>query len=67
LAKNFGKFTAVAELDLGIKQGEVLCLLGHNGAGKTTLINMLTGMLQPTTGDAVVFGHSLVYEIDKVR
>ncbi len=67
LAKNFGKFTAIAELDLGVKQGEVLCLLGHNGSGKTTLINMLTGMLQPTAGDAIVFGHSLVNEIDKVR
>jgi ATP-binding cassette, subfamily A (ABC1), member 3 len=42
-------------------------LLGHNGAGKTTLVNMLTGMLEPTAGDATVFDHSLVREIESVQ
>ena len=37
-------------------EGEITALLGHNGAGKTTLINMLTGMLSPTSGTASIYG-----------
>ena len=48
-------------------ENEVLTLLGHNGAGKTTAINMLTGIVEPSGGDAKILGHSLMNEIDSVR
>ncbi len=52
LTKKFGSFTAVDGLSLSIQENEVFCLLGHNGAGKTTVLNMITGMLKPTSGKA---------------
>lgn len=60
LTKKFNKtVTAVDNLNLTVNKNEILCLLGHNGAGKTTAINLLTGMLRATSGDALVLGHSL--------
>ena len=56
LTKKFGSNTAVNELKISIKQNEVFTILGHNGAGKTTAINMLTGIHEPSGGDAVVYG-----------
>ncbi len=60
-------FTAVNGVSYAIDDGELLCMLGHNGAGKTTTINMLTGMLPITSGDAYIFGHSAKYEMDSIR
>lgn len=59
LTKKFGDFTALDKMTLDIEPGQVCCLLGHNGAGKTTLINVLTGMLHPSGGEAFIFGNSL--------
>jgi ABC-type multidrug transport system ATPase subunit len=42
-------------------------LLGHNGAGKTTTIGMLTGLLSPTAGDALIFGNSIISGMDEIR
>jgi len=56
LTKEFGDKTAVAGLNLQVKQGEFFCFLGPNGAGKTTTIKMLTGLLRPTRGQALVGG-----------
>lgn len=59
MTKEFGEFRAVDGLSLSIKEGEIISLLGHNGAGKTTAIYMLTGMLMPTKGDALIHGKSI--------
>ena len=42
-------------VSMDMYEGEITALLGHNGAGKTTLINMLTGMLEPSSGTAIVY------------
>jgi ABC-2 type transport system ATP-binding protein len=60
LTKRFGNKTAVNALDLTIGQGELFALLGVNGAGKTTTIKMLSCLLTPTSGDAVLLGDSIV-------
>lgn len=67
LTKKFGDFVAVDNLTLSIKEGEVFAVLGHNGAGKTTAIYMLTGVLKPTGGDAVIYGHSINKSMDTVQ
>jgi ATP-binding cassette subfamily A (ABC1) protein 3 len=67
LTKCYGSFKAISELTLDVRHNEVLCLLGHNGAGKTTAINMLTGMITPSSGDAMILGNSLVTSINRVR
>ena len=46
----FGGLTAVSELDMAVKQGEIYGLIGPNGAGKTTIFNLLTGVYKPTSG-----------------
>ena len=54
--RRFGDFVAVDAVDLMVRPGEVVGLLGANGAGKTTLIRMLLGLLRPTSGAAQLFG-----------
>lgn len=44
------------DLTFSIRQNEIFTVLGHNGAGKTTMIQMITGILRPTGGDALVYG-----------
>ncbi|MGQ9512893.1 ATP-binding cassette domain-containing protein [Thermodesulfitimonas sp.] len=59
LTKRFGRFTAVDGLDLEVAPGEIFGFLGPNGAGKTTTIRMLTGLLRPTAGRALICGHDV--------
>lgn len=59
LTKRFGSTSAVANLDLRIPEGEFFCFLGPNGAGKTTTIKMLTGLLHPTEGRALLGGFDI--------
>lgn len=59
LSKRFGDFTAVDDISFSIKPGEILGLLGPNGAGKTTTIQMLLGLVTPTTGSIQMFGLDL--------
>ena len=56
LVKAFGDFTAVDELDLTVRKGEVYGLLGPNGAGKTTTVRMMTGGIVPDSGTATILG-----------
>ncbi len=59
LTKRFGSFTAVDQLNLNVRAGEFFAFLGPNAAGKTTTIKMLTGLLKPTTGRAILNGHDI--------
>ena len=59
LVKQYGVFTAVKGISFDIKEGEIFSLLGPNGAGKTTTISMLSTLYQPTSGDAIIAGHSV--------
>jgi len=59
LTKKFGSFTAVNNISFLLKEGEILGVLGPNGAGKTTIIQMLLGVLTPTSGEINYFGKSL--------
>jgi ABC-2 type transport system ATP-binding protein len=56
LTKKFGTLTAVNDVNLTIRPGEVVALLGPNGAGKSTTIDLLLGLARPTSGDAQLFG-----------
>jgi len=67
LVKRFGELTAVAGIDLEVKEGELFGLLGPNGAGKTTLVRMLSGLLHPTSGEAFVAGVNVRREPDRAR
>jgi len=59
LTRLFGHFVAVDGVSFSVPRGEIFGFLGPNGAGKTTTIRMLTGLLPPTSGDAVVAGHDV--------
>lgn len=67
LTMRFDDFTAVEGVDLQIEKGELFGLLGPNGAGKSTIIKMLTTMLRPTAGGALVWGYDIARERDAVR
>jgi ABC-2 type transport system ATP-binding protein len=56
LTRRFGDFTAVDNLSIEIAPGSICAFLGPNGAGKSTTVNMLTGLLAPTSGEATVAG-----------
>ncbi|MET0424022.1 MAG: ABC transporter ATP-binding protein [Actinoplanes sp.] len=56
VSKRFGPVTAVDDISLSIRPGEVVALLGPNGAGKTTTVDMLLGLARPTSGEVRVYG-----------
>jgi ABC-2 type transport system ATP-binding protein len=67
LTKRFGAFTAVHNVNLNVRYGEVYGLLGANGAGKTTTIKMLCGLLDPTSGTAQLAGNQGNIRSEEVR
>ena len=67
LVKRYKNLTAVDNLSLEIRQGELFSLLGVNGAGKTTAIKMLSCLTKPTDGDAIVGGYSITKEPEQVK
>jgi ABC-2 type transport system ATP-binding protein len=67
LTRRFGDFTAVDHISFAIEKGEVFGFLGANGAGKTTSIRMLTGLLEPTEGEAEVAGCDVRSDPERVK
>ena len=59
LHKSFGDLKAVDDVSFEVQQGEIFSLLGPNGAGKTTTLSMLSCLLRPDGGDALILGHSI--------
>ena len=59
LTKQFGAFTAVNHISFEVREGEIFGFLGANGAGKTTAIKMMSGLLQPTSGTAIIAGYDV--------
>jgi ABC-2 type transport system ATP-binding protein len=67
LGRVFGPVTAVSDVSLSVKEGEVFGMLGPNGAGKTTMVRLLNGILSPSHGKARVYGRDPVLEGPQVR
>ncbi len=67
LTKKYGNSNAINKLSLDVMSGEIFGLLGHNGAGKTTTVNILTTLLEPTSGHAKVNGFDIASNADDVR
>jgi len=63
LSKTYASgFSALKNINLEIKRGEIFALLGPNGAGKTTLINIICGIVNPSTGKVLADGHDIIHE-----
>jgi len=67
LRKEYKKVTAVKDVSFTINDGEIISLLGMNGAGKTTIIKMLSCLTKPTSGEAFVYGKSVIKEPTEVK
>lgn len=67
LTKKYGSVVAVNNLNLTIEQGELFALLGVNGAGKTTTIKMLSCLIKPTSGDALLLNDSIVSNPNAIK
>jgi ABC-2 type transport system ATP-binding protein len=65
--KNFGKLEALKGIDLTIEEGEFFGLLGPNGAGKSTLINILAGLVKPSSGSSKVMGYDIIQDYQYAR
>ncbi len=67
LTKRYSDTVAVDSLNIEIEEGEIYSLLGVNGAGKSTTVKMLSCLSRPTSGDAYIYGHSIVDESEEVK
>ena len=67
LSKRYGELRAVDELAFTLERGTITGFLGPNGAGKTTTLRLLLGLAQPTSGEALIFGHSFPELDDPAR
>jgi len=67
LTRRFGDFTAVNEITFDVRKGEIFGFLGANGAGKTTAMRMLTGLLRPTSGEAIIAGFDVYRQREQIK
>ena len=67
LRKSYGDKVALRGVSFEVRVGEVFGLIGPNGAGKTTTLRIIATLLRPDSGDAYIYGHSVVREPDRVR
>lgn len=67
LTKKYNEKIVVDNLDLNVNEGELFALLGINGAGKTTTIKMLSCILKPTSGDALLLGKSIIKDSEEIK
>ena len=67
LTKYYDEFKAVDDLNLNILEGEILAFVGPNGAGKTTTMNVLVGLIEPTSGEAFISGKSITKDPIEVK
>jgi ABC-2 type transport system ATP-binding protein len=67
LSKSFNAVLAVNELNIEIRRGELYGLVGPDGAGKTTTMRLLTAIMDPTSGDAWVAGHSILTAGERIK
>jgi ABC-2 type transport system ATP-binding protein len=67
LTKVFGDNIAVNQLNLEIKKGELFGIVGPDGAGKTTTMRLLTAIMEPSSGEAWVSGHSILHEEEQIK
>ena len=67
LSKFFGGVKAVDNLDLQVERGEIVGLIGPNGSGKSTLVNLVCGVLKPTSGEVIFEGHSMAGQVPSAR
>jgi len=67
ISKSFGKSQVLKNINLEVGNGQIFGLLGENGAGKTTLLRILSTIIKPTSGDAIIEGFSVINQIGDVR
>lgn len=67
ITKKYGNFYAIRNVNFEVKDGEIVGFLGRNGAGKTTTMNIITGFIEPTGGDVIVNGYSIIDSPKQVK
>jgi ABC-2 type transport system ATP-binding protein len=67
LSKTYGDVEALRNLDLQVPQKSIFAFLGPNGAGKTTTIKLLLGLIRPTSGEGIIFGHDIIRDSVDIR
>lgn len=67
LSDNKDDVRAIRNLWIEVNEGECLGIMGHNGAGKTTLVNVISGMMNPTSGNARIYNQQLIEDLEDIR
>jgi ABC-2 type transport system ATP-binding protein len=67
LTKAFGENTAVDNLNIEVRKGELFGIVGPDGAGKTTIMRLLTAIMEPTSGEAWITGYSILHEGERIK